>query len=94
MKLKLAALAIGLGFLAQVPAHALTLTNDDATTYTVEVLQGEGSASSEKYELEFDFMLEEICEGGCTIRLSSGASREFVGDEIVTIKDGAFVVAE
>ena len=85
-------LAATFAFVTQ--AQALSLVNDDQATYTVEIVFGEGDANKEMYDLPFDHIIEDVCGGGCEIRLSNGAQMEFNGDEYVTIKDGAFVVAE
>ncbi len=77
-----------------VPAQALTLTNEDAATYEVEVVQGQGGQSADMMELEAEQSLEGLCEDGCTLRLNTGAEQDFAGDENVIIRDGAFVIAE
>ena len=76
------------------PAHALTLVNEDQATYTVEIIEGQGSAQPETYELQYDYMLAEICDAGCTIKLSNGITQGFAGHEYVTIRDGKFVATE
>ena len=76
------------------PAQALTLINDDQTTYTVEIVVGEGDSQNESYELQFDYMLEDICQSGCTIKLSNGAAQDFNGAEYVIIRDGKFVATD
>ena len=76
------------------PATALELTNNDDATYQVEIVIGEGDSTTESYELETDQFLSDVCAEGCTIKLSNGAEQAFAGDEIVSIKDGKFVITE
>lgn len=85
--------AVALSFMA-APAAALELANNDDAGYEVEVVVGEGDNSVQKYELNADEVLSEICMQGCTIKLSSGAEQTFAGDEMVSVKDGQFVIAE
>lgn len=95
MTLKTTAItAAALFGLLSAPASALTLINDDQDTYTIHVMIGEGDATNEKFELPYDHMMEDFCNEGCTIRLSNGASKHFVGDEVVLIQNGNFVVTE
>ena len=91
-KIALFVLTTSLAFATQ--AQALSLLNDDNDTYTVEISSGQGDASKESYNLPFDHIIEDVCIGGCIIRLSNGSQMEFMGDELVTIKDGAFVIDE
>jgi len=76
------------------PAQAVTLTNEDAATYTVEVIVGEGDASNTSFELQSGETLADVCADGCVIRLNNGAEADFVGDEAITIKDGELTIAE
>ena len=92
IKSVLIAFAASVALTAQ--AQALSLVNDDKATYTVEIVFGEGDANKQVYELPFDHIIEDICDGGCEIRLSNGIHKGFSGHEYVTIKDGGFVVAE
>lgn len=94
MKLTTLAIAASLFGLLSAPAYALTLINEDQATYNIEVMIGEGDASNESFELEYDYMADDFCNEGCTIRLSNGAEKHFVGHEVVKIKDGNFVVVE
>ncbi len=93
MKLKsllFAAVAFGL---MTAPAAAMTLINDDRQPYIVTVKIGEGDQTVEEFELEYDYAADEFCEEGCTIRLSNGTEMSFAGHELVTIRDGQFVIA-
>lgn len=90
---------IALGSLAAIsllagPATALTLTNEDDEAYKVEIIQGQGDETREVYEIGGREALSDICEDGCTIKLSTGAESDFNGDEDVMIKDGEFVFKE
>lgn len=76
------------------PAGALTLINDDQDSYIVELIIGEGDSTIEKFELEYDFAADDICPEGCTIRLNNGTEMSFAGHELVTIRNGHFVIAE
>lgn len=75
-------------------ASALTLTNKDDATYTVELIVGEGDQSSNTHTLENGASLSEPCENGCRVILSNGAEMAFEGGENVAIEDGEFVIAE
>ena len=86
--------AVGAVAVITTPAFALDIINDDGTGYTVEVTQGQGSASSETFELEAGQTLTNVCGDGCTVKLDNGAEAMFAGDESVTIKDGEFVLTE
>lgn len=83
-----------LAMLATVPANALTLMNEDETAYEVSLIIGQGDAVTETFELEGGSARENFCEEGCIVRLSNGVEQSFEGNEIVTIKEGEFVVAE
>ena len=76
------------------PTAALELANNDDETYQVEILAGEGDSTTESHELKTEEMLSDVCTQGCTIKLSNGAEQAFVGDEVVSIKDGELVIAE
>lgn len=91
-RLSTAALAVLAMFAA--PANALTLTNSDDQTYEVTVVHGEGDASATLIELQGGANVADICEDGCTIQLDNGVEMSFNGDEIVSIQDGEFVLAE
>ena len=83
-----------LAMLAIAPANALTLINNDDATYEVTAMIGEGDATMDTFELASGANRADFCEEGCLIRLNNGAEQSFQGDEIVTIKDGGFVMAE
>lgn len=77
------------------PASALTLINADETIYSVEVTLGEGDAGDiQEYGLDVGKKLDIACDDGCIVKLSNGAQQQFSGDETVTVKDGALVIAE
>ena len=85
---------VAASFLVAAQAQALSLVNEDEATYTVELVYGEGDNNKDVYDLPYDHIIEDVCGGGCVIRLDNGAQQDFAGHEYVTIKDGAFVVAE
>ena len=75
-------------------SNALTISNQDNVSYVLEVVEGVGDASVELIDLEASQVIDDICNSGCTITLSNGASQSFLGDEWITIEDGQFVLAE
>ena len=75
-------------------AHALTITNDDDVDYEFDLVIGQGDADMQMIELPAGSSLSDFCELGCTIKLPNGVEQSFEGDEIVTIKDGTFLIAE
>ena len=76
------------------PAHALALLNDDAVAYSLEVIEGEGDVSAKRHSVDPGQTLTGLCPAGCIISLSTGVDQVFSGDEVVTIKNGEFVIAE
>ncbi len=94
MKRKFSVVAFGTAMLLALPAIALDLSHDDEDTYTVDVIGGQGDESKEQFVLEPGEILSNICEGGCTIVLDSGAQQIFNGDETAPIRNGEFVINE
>ena len=86
-----AAVAFGL---MTAPAAAITLVNDDQQTYVVTVKIGEGDQTVEEFELEYDYAADEFCEEGCSIKLDNGTEMSFAGHELVSIRNGQFVIAK
>ncbi len=94
MTWKFASATFGVVAMLAVPANALTLTNTDETIYSIELVIGQGDANVQQMALHAGQTVDDICYSGCTIRLSNGAEQSFEGDEIVTIRDGAFALVE
>ena len=87
-------IATGAILISLSTAFALELTNDDDTTYAIEIIEGEGDSTQRDYELDSDTILEFDCETGCTIQIVNGMQQQFNGDEVVTITNGEFVIVE
>ncbi len=94
MKLKSLLLSAAALSILSTNAFALDLANNDTVAYGVEIIMGEGDATNQKYDLKTEEVLTDVCMEGCTIKLSNGTEQGFAGDEIVSIKDGEFVIAE
>jgi len=76
-------------------ATALTLVNDDPFPHEIQIFLETGSISvPDVYSLEPAHALEEICEDGCKVFLGNGESIEAVGNEEISIFNGAFVRIE
>jgi hypothetical protein len=72
-------------------AHALKLTNRDATEQKMTI--SENTASREQV-LKPAETLDGICNGGCTIQMQDGEEYEFDGNEIVSIEEGLMFLDE
>jgi len=68
-------------------ATAATITNADRSAYDIEIV--EGTETSTK-RLEPSALLNNICPGGCVIRLNGDRKAEYIldGTERVSIEDG------
>lgn len=68
-------------------AHAVTLTNKDSKTHSVEVRV---KSSRREHELAPGNSLKGFCEAGCIIRLNGSADHDFIleGSERVSIEGG------
>lgn len=86
--------SLGIAALLAGPVSALTLFNEDAATYEVTVVTGQGDADVETVVVESGSQLTELCMDGCTMQLPNGISQSFAGSEEVSILDGEFVIAE
>ena len=86
--------AFGMAALLVGQAEAITLTNEDDVTHEIVVVTGQGDGGEEKIALDPGQSNDGLCNEGCALRLSDGTENEFAGNEIVSIKDGEFVVAE
>ncbi len=94
MNWKIAMAVLGGSMFLSGYASALTLQNNDSADYDVEVIAGQGDASTDEFVLGSGETKSGFCEEGCVVKLSTGAERHFVGDENVSIVDGDFVIAE
>jgi len=74
-----------------VSANAITITNQDATDYELQIKEAAGGTSSTMIAAGESL---EICEDGCTISLQNGERETFAGDETVELRDGGFVRVE
>jgi len=85
------ATAAALALTMIVPADAITITNQDAADYELEIEDAAGETSSAMIAAGESL---EICEDGCTISLENGERESFAGDETVELRDGGFVRVE
>ena len=81
---------VALAALAQLssdPAAAATLTNNDKTTYKIDVVR---KGSPESHELAPGKVIARFCATGCVIRLNGSADDEYEleGTERVSIEGG------
>lgn len=72
-----------------VPAHALTITNNDAKAHKFTVIAG---GSSNEMTVEPEKQVDAACRDGCKIKLENGDQYELKGAEIVSIEDGVLFV--
>ena len=94
-RLKLLTPIIALVVWASAPAEAFTLVNEDAETYEVEFVEGEGDSTvADIVELAPDYMIEDACENGCNIHLNNGVQGQFKEGQSVVIRGGKFVVVD
>jgi hypothetical protein len=84
-------LVLVLSVMAVSPAHALKLTNRDATEQKMTI--SEDSATREQV-LKPSETLDGICTAGCTIQMQDGEEYEFDGNEIVSIEEGLMFLDE
>jgi len=77
------------GALFALPAQALTISNTDADSHTINVtVNGE----SKKLTIEPQAQVDAPCDKGCTVGLDSGEQYEMKGDESASIEDGTLFV--
>jgi hypothetical protein len=84
-------LVMVLSVMAVSPAHALKLTNRDATELMLTINE---NTSSRQQAVKPSETLEGICNGGCTIQIKDGEEYEFDGNEIVSIEEGLMFLDE
>jgi hypothetical protein len=84
-------LVMVLSVMAVSPAHALKLTNRDATEQKLTINENNGSREQ---VLKPSETLEGICASGCTIQIKDGEEYEFDGNEIVSIEEGLMFLDE
>lgn len=94
MNLKSIIAVLGIMIFMVSQAHAMSLRNEDAKAYDIQIVEGEGSAVVESFILDEGDELEDFCQDGCTLQLPDGTIHNFAGHESVSILDGAFVIAE
>lgn len=84
-------LVMVLSVAAASSAHALKLTNRDATEKKMTI--SENSAAREQV-LKPAETVDVACSGGCTIQMHDGEEYEFDGNEIVSIEEGLMFLDE
>jgi len=94
MKRIFASVAFAAACLVVAVAHAATLSNEDQTYANVELVLGEGDAYADVIELQPSETVGDVCLDGCILRLENGNELPVTGDEIVIIRDGAFIIVQ
>lgn len=74
-------------------ATALTITNRDADSMNLTVVEQSGQQGVE-LSIDTQQTLDGFCPRGCVITLGNGASDTFEGTEVVSIQNGQFIVDE
>jgi hypothetical protein len=72
-------------------AEALQLTNRDSADYKIAVTE---QGKTQELDVKASQVLDGICNGGCTIKMSDGEEYEFDGNEIVSIEEGLMFLDE
>ena len=74
-----------------VAAQALTLTNRDATEYTVRISEPE---NEDMLVIQPEESITDLCYSSCILKLEDGKGMSFNGDETVVIENGVFLLIE
>jgi hypothetical protein len=72
-------------------ASALQLTNRDTEERKITITEKDGAKD---LTLKPSQVIEDICNGGCTIKTPDGEEYEFDGTEIVSIEEGLMFLDE
>lgn len=72
-------------------ASALQLTNRDTADHKLVVTEKD---TTQELIVKPSQVVDDICEKGCTIKMSDGEEYEFDGNEIVSIEEGLMFLDE